>query len=180
MLCTHAGHRTISTLELMSTPLFRETAEAMKSTDLDRVTTFAPTEATGHGGVASGGDSSLLPTSSGGDSVSQVIAHQTTQSIVGGVADNPRAVMDNIVTVFDWIRTTFDALAPQRTHVIDVAENGAAIYKALTGMGLSRLWTSLSKDMEGGTTVTRDDFTKIFFEWMGIDEAFEAFEGGAR
>jgi hypothetical protein len=178
LCCNIAGRGTISALDLMSTPLFREAAEAMKRTGHSRMTPFV---AAGSGSAASGTDS-LGPISSSGVSAPEDIGpgRKSILSAINddGVIENPTGIMDNIVTVFEWARTTFDALDLQGRDVIDLAESGAVIFKALTGMGLSRLWTSLSAEMEGGTDVMRDDFTKIFLEWMGIDQSFEAQDGG--
>jgi hypothetical protein len=56
---------------------------------------------------------------------------------------------------------------------IDISENGPVIYKALSKIGLGKLWDSLNSGSECGTRVNRDEFTKVFLTWVGVDEQFE-------
>lgn len=56
---------------------------------------------------------------------------------------------------------------------IDVAEHGPIIYKGMVKLGLSRLWEALSNANEATQHVTRDEFTKVFLSWLGMDNQFE-------
>ena len=56
---------------------------------------------------------------------------------------------------------------------VDVGEHGPLIYKAMTKLGLSRLWEALNTANEVTQHVTRDEFTKVYLSWLGMGDQFE-------
>lgn len=54
-----------------------------------------------------------------------------------------------------------------------MGEHGPVIYKAMVKIGLGRLWEPLSSANEQTLQVTRDEFTKVFLSWLGVDDQFE-------
>jgi hypothetical protein len=61
----------------------------------------------------------------------------------------------------------------ESTGCVDVGQHGPVIYKAMVKIGLARLWEPLSCANEQTLRVTRDQFTKVFLTWLGVDDQFE-------